>query len=120
MKKFLKWIGIGFVVLVIIGALAGGGDESPTETPKSDVAQETSSSENNEITSEEKTIEKTKEISEPEEKFTKFDSGNYKIGTDMPAGEYKLFSDSFMAYFAVNKDSSGSLFSPLIDLDKTN
>ncbi len=37
-------------------------------------------------------------------------SGMYRIGTDMPAGEYYLFSQSnYGAYFEIDRDTSGSL-----------
>ena len=45
-------------------------------------------------------------------KSSGFSSGMYKIGQDMPAGEYKLFStDGLMgvSYFEVSKDSTGTL-----------
>jgi len=45
-----------------------------------------------------------------------FDAGMYKVGSDMPSGEYKLFCiDSFLssAYYEVTKDSSGTLDSIL-------
>jgi hypothetical protein len=35
--------------------------------------------------------------------------GMYKVGKDIPAGEYKIVSTGGMAYFEVAKDSSGSL-----------
>lgn len=34
MKKVLKWVGIGFVVLIIIGMVAGGGKETPEKVGK--------------------------------------------------------------------------------------
>lgn len=43
----------------------------------------------------------------PEEEFIK--TGMYKIGTDLEAGEYILYSEGGLAYFAVTKDSSGEL-----------
>lgn len=44
-----------------------------------------------------KTLEKPKE----------YEAGMYKVGKDIPAGEYKLFA-SGMSYFEVTKDSSGN------------
>ena len=41
-----------------------------------------------------------------------FQAGMYKVGADMPAGEYKLFcTDTFLglAYFEIAKDSAGTL-----------
>lgn len=43
-------------------------------------------------------------------KQTQYKAGMYKIGADIPAGEYKLYTTSSnMGYFAVNKNDSGSL-----------
>lgn len=44
----------------------------------------------------------------PEEKqITKYTKGKYKVGTDIPAGEYAVFSDNgTRAYFAVSSDSN--------------
>jgi preprotein translocase subunit SecG len=106
LKKILKWIGIVFVALIIIGSIAGGNNDKNTEqTKQPDATQETSSSENTEKVTQENP--KEKEETEPEEKFTKYKSGNYKVGTDLPAGEYKLFTKT-MAYYEVTKDSSGN------------
>lgn len=44
---------------------------------------------------------------------TKYKSGTYKVGIDIPAGEYKLFADGGFAYYEVDKDSSGTLESIL-------
>lgn len=41
----------------------------------------------------------------------KYSAGHYKVGIDMPAGEYVLFSNSSIGYFAISSDSSGSLYS---------
>jgi hypothetical protein len=49
---------------------------------------------------------------EPEPTQTRYYSGMYKIGTDIPAGEYKLYSNgSGYGYFENDKDSSGSIYS---------
>lgn len=53
---------------------------------------------------------------EPTPEVTQYKAGSYKIGTDMPAGEYKLFTTETimgMSYYDVCKDSSGS-FSSII------
>lgn len=33
----------------------------------------------------------------------------YKVGTDIPAGEYIIFSDNSMSYVEVAKDSEGTV-----------
>jgi len=51
-------------------------------------------------------------VPSPEFQDAGFKSGMYKIGADMPAGEYKLFSTGGLSggsYFEVAKDSSNTL-----------
>lgn len=43
------------------------------------------------------------DVSESEEEYS---SGQYKVGTDIPEGEYILFSDSGKGYFCVSSDSN--------------
>lgn len=43
----------------------------------------------------------------PFEKMTTYSEGQYKIGTDMPSGEYILFSTSGNGYFSVTTDANG-------------
>lgn len=38
---------------------------------------------------------------------TKYESGQYKVGTDIPAGEYVIFADGGPGYFEVTSDSNG-------------
>ncbi|WP_432408524.1 hypothetical protein [Wukongibacter sp. M2B1] len=100
MKKILKWIGIAIVALIVIGAIAGGGDKKSQD----EVSKEAANIESKETPEN----EKAKEKSSPEEKFTKYKAGDYKIGTDLPSGEYKLFGNGAMSYYEINKDSSGN------------
>ena len=56
------------------------------------------------------TPSKTPETTEnktAQDKYIK--AGMYKVGPDVSAGEYLLYSDGGSAYFQVSKDSSGSL-----------
>lgn len=46
----------------------------------------------------------------------KYPEGMYKIGKEIPAGEYKVVSDGGLAYFEVAKDSRGS-FESIISND---
>lgn len=39
---------------------------------------------------------------------TRFESGQYKVGTDIEAGEYVFFTESGKGYFSVSTDSNGS------------
>lgn len=38
-----------------------------------------------------------------------YKDGEYKVGKDIPAGEYELISNTEMGYFEVSKDSNGTL-----------
>lgn len=38
---------------------------------------------------------------------TKYESGQYKVGTDIPAGEYVIFADGGPGYFEVTADANG-------------
>ncbi len=46
---------------------------------------------------------------EPEPEPVGYDAGMYKVGADLPAGEYALLEDSGMAYFQIAKESTGEL-----------
>lgn len=38
--------------------------------------------------------------------YTKYDAGMYKVGSDIPAGEYVVFATGGMGYFCVSSDSN--------------
>lgn len=41
-----------------------------------------------------------------EKNYTKYTQGNYKVGADIPAGEYVVFSSGDRGYFCVSSDSN--------------
>lgn len=88
-----KWWFWGIIIVVII-ALASGGEEPTTPTGKTGDSNPTATA-----------------PPEPEPENV-FKSGMYKVGSDIPAGEYVLIADR-QAYFAITSDSSGSLESIL-------
>ena len=45
-----------------------------------------------------------KNLSEPEKEYTKYPAGFYKVGMDIPAGEYIVFSEKNQGYFRVSSD----------------
>ena len=45
---------------------------------------------------------------EPDPVIKSWKDGMYKVGQDIPAGEYVVFTNRFMGYVEVNKDSSGT------------
>ncbi|MCH5271614.1 MAG: zinc ribbon domain-containing protein [Lachnospiraceae bacterium] len=60
------------------------------------------------------TTESHENVVEVTPQYTIYKSGMYKVGSDMPAGEYIIFSeDNFLgsSYFELNSDSSGTLSS---------
>lgn len=50
-----------------------------------------------------------KEEPKKKEKDKYIKAGMYKVGTDIKAGEYLLYSEGIAAYFQVSKDSSGAI-----------
>lgn len=45
-------------------------------------------------------------VTDSEETYTKYITGNYKVGVDVPAGEYVVFANSGAGYFCVSSDSN--------------
>lgn len=89
-KRWWVWVIAGFLVVM---ALSGGGKDNSSQTAQ------TSSSTQKSAPSEQK--------QEPaaDDKFIK--AGMYKVGTDLPAGEYLLYPEG-AGYFQVTKDSTGN------------
>ncbi|MBR3762231.1 MAG: hypothetical protein IKK59_05755 [Lachnospiraceae bacterium] len=94
----LKWFLIVFVALVIIGAASGGEDDKqPKEVT------------NSQPTPIEGTTNLTEKETTDEQKYTTYEASTYKVGSDIPAGEYVVYADNFMGYAEVSSDSSGKL-----------
>jgi len=91
-KRWWFWV----IAIVIIIALASSGDETTTTTTTSN------SGDSNPVAT-------TPAEPEPENAIK---SGMYKVGSDIPAGEYVLIANRG-AYFAITSDSSGSFESIL-------
>lgn len=112
-------------VLFIVGAV-GSSEDTPAETTSANAATNSNvyTSTAGDSTKSAGTQEQTTELSEPEpaaEPTTEDEEvdnqyitdGMYKVGSDLQAGEYIIYSDSFMSYFQISKDSTGSLDSIL-------
>ena len=111
---------LGMIILfgIIIGACAGGmtsEEKTPVSSDVSKDQEETTAAEAPEEATDNATQETEapqEEVTEPEEepaeKTTEIKAGTYKVGTDLPPGEYLVFSDG-MAYFEASKDSTGTL-----------
>ncbi|MEQ6377420.1 hypothetical protein RZN25_11380 [Bacillaceae bacterium S4-13-56] len=105
-KKWWVWV---IVVLIIIGAASGGGEETDNATNNENENASTNEESNNETNG-------VADAEEPAEDSEKIESGTYKVGTDLPAGEYLVFSDG-MAYVESASDSTGSLDSIIFNLN---
>ena len=118
MPKWVKIVAIVFVVLVLIGAASTCGKKDDTgsaasSTPtKSEVKKTDDSSKATKDEPEAPVVpEKTEEEKAAEARAqAKADatvsSGTYKVGSEIPAGQYYLVGSG---YFAILKDSSGTL-----------
>jgi len=98
-----KKILIGIVLLVVIGAIASSGGDDNKVSPASAPVSTTSNSQSS------TTPDKPQEPAKPSVKTYK--AGMYKIGQDMPSGEYVLIGSGPMSYFEVARDSVGQLAS---------
>lgn len=107
-KKWWHWV-IIIVVLVIIGvSIIGCNNEEPSDAASGNAVEADADKKTEEKAEDTATEAPTEKPTEEPVDFTKIEAGIYKIGTDMPAGEYKLFTDSKgTAYFEINKDNSG-------------
>lgn len=99
-NKKVAWIvvGVAMVLGMITGAINGAGKtESRTEKPnQSEVAQQQSAA------------EPQPAAEPPAPKPKAYDAGMYKVGSDIPAGEYRLIATS-TGYLQVSSDSSGNM-----------
>jgi hypothetical protein len=112
--KAKSWA-IGIIVCFV--AFIVGVTNSPTNN--NDVAvsksSDTDADNNNLTTSATKKVTETQSTTVEETKAKEhwINAGMYKIGSDIQAGEYLIYSDSGLSYFQVSKDSSGALESIL-------
>lgn len=111
----LKIILIVVAVLIVIGVIGsmGGGDT----TSSNDQTAQSNQSQSDESDATETTEPEESEPAEPE--VTTYDGGMYKVGTDLPAGEYLIESDT-MDYMEVANDSTGELDSIVTNENYTN
>lgn len=92
--------------LIIVGVLTPKGDDkpAPSTTTQQVAAVATKATPNATPT----TAPVTTTTTEPEPAEVGFAAGMYKVGTDLPAGEYVLISGRGSCYFQITKDSSGT------------
>ncbi len=115
MKKSLKIVLIVFAVIIVLGIIGNifGDDDSDkndtiiTKSPTVTVALDNNT--DNEISTEAPTAVPTiAPTDEPE--AVKYNPGTYKVGVDIPAGEYVVFCDNTLTgYLEISSDSTGNL-----------
>ena len=93
-----------FYVIVFIFGLSNAGSQTSTPVPP---AAEISMSEP--AGTEEKNHRPCRERRNLRTGETRYKASTYKVGSDIPAGEYVVYCDSFMGYIETAKDSSGTL-----------
>lgn len=101
-KKWWFWL---IIVIVVIAIASGSGSDEPNTNDKP--AESIKSGE---------TIDTVEEKTEADI-WTK--SGTYKVGTEIPAGEYIVVATGGNCYVEVNKDSTGS-FESIVSNENTN
>ncbi|MGI6266695.1 MAG: hypothetical protein ACOYJ9_06415 [Candidatus Metalachnospira sp.] len=94
MKKYLALV-TSFVIAISLAACGGNDNSSSTDSSSN---QTTESEQNQDV----------EPAQEKEPEITKYKASTYKVGTDIPAGEYVLFCDGISGYFQISSDSSGS------------
>lgn len=101
----LKTVIIVVVVLAVLGALFGGGDDKePTNTADTTQSQTTQSETQPE---ENGSVAVREDADQPESDW--IGAGTYKVGSDIPAGEYYIRVTGLSCYYQVAADSSGTL-----------
>lgn len=119
LKKWWFWVIVIFIIILIIAL----GEENEnidndiqpdvTTTLPSQTQPETTipATTGIETTQEQIPVVTTTKIEVTDNQEIRFDVGTYKVGTDMPAGEYKLYSTNTLtgSYIEVAKDSKGTL-----------
>jgi hypothetical protein len=109
-KKFYKrWWFWAIIIVIVIAAINGGGSSKDKGKAATDNNASVAQGENNKDTSKENApVETPKE----EAKNNKIKAGTYKVGEEIPAGEY-LFISKGMGYIECSTDTTGALESIL-------
>jgi hypothetical protein len=111
-KNAKKWlIGSAVCFFIFIGAAFG---EPSTKTNDTAVVDNTPKTEVSSTESKPVAVGKKSEpaAARVEEKSNAIEEGMYKVGSELPAGEYVLITDS-QGYFQIDQDSTGEMESVL-------
>lgn len=109
-KKVIATVGYLFIA-IIVWSIATSGGSSTSSPATSQPAKATSVPVSSQATT--PTASPSTPVSTPAPAVKTYPDGMYKIGTDMPAGEYVLIGSGSMSYFEVDKDSTGQMESIL-------
>jgi hypothetical protein len=104
----LKIVLIAFVAVIgiaIISNIAGGGSDNSSGSGTTTTVSTPASAESGEITA-------APEKKSPEQYIK---AGMYKVGSELPAGEYIIEATGSMAYYEVSSDSSGEFESIIVN-----
>lgn len=121
LRRWWFWVIAVALLAIIVNGLSGGNDGSPGTGADNDQNTQAQAEDQTESAGDTNTGGEAKNA-QPEATTAgdEIKEGMYKIGTDLPAGEYILLSKSALpAYFQVSSDSSGSLES-IISNDNFN
>jgi len=109
-----KLLSVTFALFILSGCTGVSSSNPTSSTAATTLAATSAGVVTTTSTSASLGTEATMATTAKEAQFIGYEAGMYKIGTDMPAGEYKLFANETffgLSYFSVSKDSSGSLSS---------
>lgn len=111
----LKWIIIAVVIILILMAAAGGDSEKTvsSDTDRSASSEGAGAETVQAAVSDSLSVEETEPEPTPFPEPTRYDSGMYLVGKDIPAGEYAIFAERSLGYMEVASDSSGNFESIL-------
>lgn len=111
----LKWIIIAVAIVLILLAAAGGdSDEAVTPDTNGSASSESAVAETVPAeASDSSSVAEMKPEPTPSPEPTRYDSGMYLVGKDIPAGEYAIFAERSLGYMEVTSDSSGNFESIL-------
>lgn len=92
MKRKLMMIAASAMLVVMLTACGSAGDAAPQNDNSAGSA----------------TTASEQQPAESQDELEQYDAGMYKVGADIPAGEY-ILDPSAMAYYQVASDSTGAL-----------
>lgn len=117
---FKRWWFWAIAVIIIIAATSGINKNTENGSLPSPGATQNNTTGGNTAAPQSPTPAATGTGTKTADKTASYKEGMYKIGVDLPAGEYIIISEGFLpAYFQVSSNSSGSLES-IISNDNFN